>query len=559
MKRLLVRAILCSLALAPAAHGQTGSYLGKTNYEWAARLSSKDAAVRRSAAFALGKMGAGAGEAVLQILELLEKDADPGVREAAAAAVGDMCMDLRAGAFPRVLGLQGRQKKDPLKAVQKALENDPDPRVQRSAAYAVGSFGPNAAPAVETLTQALKSKDASVRQNAAWALGQVGERAGDAALAGLCELLGDAEPLVRRDTAAALGSLGKPAAVGPLLALVGKERDDVVLRTALDALAHLAGEENRDANTEALERLLKEADEETQRGAAFVLARIGGAKAVPALPVLRKGLKDDDPQVQALAAAGLAGIGKEAEPAVPDLAEALRDSKDLIVRRNAVLALGHIGPGAKPAVPVLVGALRGNEPIELRRHAAEALALIALPHTEEAVPALLEAIQKDPDPLVRQRCIWSLFQYRQLGGAGQRKLLEAAQPVLTEVLGEKAEALTLVRYDAARMLANSLSSDAPDRTVDVLLEMLGNKTLRVFNRTDATVVGTGSEAGRGTSQVQDNLGEDARYMAAEALGWLGAKAAKRKDVVDALKAAANDTDAELKKVAKKTLEVLGVR
>jgi HEAT repeat protein len=552
MKRLVVRAILCGLALAPAARGQTGSYLGKTYFQWAAGLSSKDAAVRRSSAFALGKMGDGARPAVLQILGLLEKDPDAGVREAAAAAVGDICMDLRAG-INRVLPAEA------LQAVQKALEKDADPRVRRSAAYAVGSFGPNAAPAVEALTRALKSSDAPVRQNAAWALGQVGGRAGEAALEGLCEVLGDTDPLVRRDAAAALGSLEKSKAVGPLLGLVKGERDDVVLKTALDALAHLAGEENRETNTEALEARLKDPDEETQRGAAFVLARIGGAKAVPAVPVLRKALKDEDPQVQGLAAAGLAGAGKEAEPAVPDLAEALRESKDLFVRRNSALALGHVGPGAKPAVLALVEVLRGKEPLELRQHAAEALALIALPHTEEAVPALLEAIQNDPDPLVRQRCVWALFQYRALEGQAQRKLLEKARPILSEVLAEKAEAQTLVRYDAARMLANSFASDAPDRTVDVLLEMLGNKTLRVFNTTDATVVGTGSEATRGTAQVQPNYGGDARYMAAEALAWLGAKASKRKDVVEALKAAANDPDAELKKMAKKALEVLGVR
>jgi hypothetical protein len=86
MKRLLVSAILCGLALVPAAQGQVGSYLGKDYFKWAAALSHKDASVRRSAAFALGKMGVGAQPAVGKLVKRLETDGDAGVREAAATS-----------------------------------------------------------------------------------------------------------------------------------------------------------------------------------------------------------------------------------------------------------------------------------------------------------------------------------------------------------------------------------------------------------------------------------------------------------------------------------------
>src|SRR5258707_292897 len=97
MKRILVSAILCGLAVVPEAHGQTGSYLGKSCKQWMASLSSKDATVRRSAAFALGKIGAGAEPAIGQLVERLAADSDAGVREMAASAVGDMAMDVRNG------------------------------------------------------------------------------------------------------------------------------------------------------------------------------------------------------------------------------------------------------------------------------------------------------------------------------------------------------------------------------------------------------------------------------------------------------------------------------
>ena len=45
--------------------------------------------------------------------------------------------------------------------------------------------------------------------------------------------------------------------------------------------------------------LLKSKDKETARGAAFVLARIGGEHAQRAVPVLGEALADPDPSVQA--------------------------------------------------------------------------------------------------------------------------------------------------------------------------------------------------------------------------------------------------------------------
>jgi HEAT repeat protein len=48
-------------------------------------------------------------------------------------------------------------------------------------------------------------------------------------------------------------------------------------------------------------------------------------------------------------------------------------------------------------------------------------------------------------------------------------------------------------------------------------------------------------------------------LAAMALGWLGDKAAKRPDVVQALRKAAKDEDANLRKYAKEALVNLGLK
>jgi HEAT repeat protein len=543
----LLPAVLCVLGVSlPAVARAQSSFLGKPLNVWRKQLSSGDSGVRRSAAFALGRLGGEAYQAVPELAACLQKDTDAGVRDMAATALGDIAASSPVG------GLD--VWKEAGAALEKALA-DRDPRVRRSAAYALGSLGKHGAPAAAALKRALGDREsAAVRQNAAWALGRLGDPAGAPGVDPLCDLLRDGDALVRRDAAGALGALGRNAArkaVPPLLALVKSERDEVARKTALDALAHLAGPEHR-GSADTLYPLLDSQDPEEARAAAFILGNMGGETATKALPVLRGTLRDEDPVLQAMAAASLANVGPPAAPAVPELTRALGRGRDPTVRRNAALALGHIGEAARDAVPALARALGPTEPLMVRRHAAEALGQLRYPINEPAVPAILDVVRRDTDdPMVRQRCIWALFGLQEIERVGADRVLEA-------VLEEKAVESTLVRYDAARLLAYQLRDRAPDRTVDVLLHMLGNTELLVFNRTDAQVTGAGTESSRGQSDVRANLGGDARYMAALALGRLGAKAAKRDDVARALRAAAKDKDARLSEDAKTALKALGL-
>jgi HEAT repeat protein len=378
-----------------------------------------------------------------------------------------------------------------------------------------------------------------------------------ACVAKLCECLSDKDTLVRRDAANALGALGEAAekAGRPLIELVKAEPDTVVKKTALETLTHIAGPD-QGGYAKDLIPLLEDKDPEVRLSTAVVLARIGGEESATALPVLKKALKNTDPHIQELATAALATLGPLAKPAIHDLADTLTDAKNsVVVRRNAALALSHIGAEAKPIVPALVKALQRSQPLEVRQFAAEALAQMKYPANEEGVLAILEAITKDSDPLVRQKCVWALFtlssveKFREVG----------ADKVLEKLLDEKGERTALLRYDAARKLANVLRDEAPDKTADALLEMLTNTQLKVYNRTDARVEGAGTESTVGRANVQPNLGGDARYMAVQALCWLGDKTTKRTDVVQALRKAAKDGDAKLKSTAKEALKDLGIK
>jgi HEAT repeat protein len=263
---------------------------------------------------------------------------------------------------------------------------------------------------------------------------------------------------------------------------------------------------------------------------------VGDLPADATVADLRRALKSEDHTVREAAAARLAKLGPSAESAVADLADTLSDEKNTErTRQSAAQALAALGPAARKVVPALVGALRPTQPLEIRRYAAEALAKMAYPANAEAIPAVLDAIKNDHDPVVRQKCVWALFDLHEI----QKKGIDT---LLAKILDETSPEMKLAQYDAARKLASELHDAAPDKTVDVLLDMLQNKSVRLYKTTDS----------------QPDLRVDARYMAADALGWLGRKARRRKDVVDALKAATTDTDPHLRKSATAALKSLGV-
>ena len=88
----------------------------------------------------------------------------------------------------------------------------------------------------------------------------------------------------------------------------------------------------------------------------------------------------------------------------------------------------------------------------------------------------------------------------------------------------------MVRFSAARLLAARLQTRAPAKTADVLMKILTDPNLRIYNGTDAKVKGVGTEGTAGASEAKENFGEDGRFMGAEALGWMGRKA-NRPDVI----------------------------
>jgi HEAT repeat protein len=146
-----------------------------------------------------------------------------------------------------------------------ALE-DADPRVRRRAAEVAAT--PDAPDAGAALAARLADDDASVAEVAAWALGELGERAvlppaTVDALAGLATGHGDA--LVREAAVAALGAVGDARGLPAILAATGDR--PAVRRRAVLALAPFEGPDV----TAALERALGDRDWQVRDAAGLLL------------------------------------------------------------------------------------------------------------------------------------------------------------------------------------------------------------------------------------------------------------------------------------------------
>jgi HEAT repeat protein len=209
----------------------------------------------------------------------------------------------------RTLGLVGYSVKD--QKILFSLINslsDEISQVRAAAAEALGSFGQEADSAVPHLVRLLNEDgDGRTRQMAAKALGAIAPDSTDAIHA-LITALKKGDYWVQKESAAALGLLGSPAAE----ALVN------VLPTANTAMRENIG----DALTMA------------------------GKEAVPLLVQL---LASENPDIRELSSRCLGRLGGEALPALEPLKELLADEVHS-VRETTAWAIGRIGgpPGRNP-------------------------------------------------------------------------------------------------------------------------------------------------------------------------------------------------------------------
>ena len=172
-------------------------------------LSNTSTYVRINAAEALGQ--GGGDVCVPALIEALESDPVPNVRQCAARSLGDL------------------KAANAVSALLAALE-DSDLRVARAAARALGQIGD--IQAEEKLLHLITHDDPLLRQASAQSLGLIGSSASARHLIGA---LDDPKWIVRQAAAEALGRLGDPLTI-PALELVLQDEREIVRVAALRAL-----------------------------------------------------------------------------------------------------------------------------------------------------------------------------------------------------------------------------------------------------------------------------------------------------------------------------------
>lgn len=238
----------------------------------AAVLEKGEPSERQAAAWALGVAARAAEPFVEGVAFRVRRDESPGVRAAAARALGGIGSRGGAAALLEALG-------------------DPNEPVRAAAAQALARLGPGPAE-VSGLAAALASPDRYVVAFAAWSLGNLGDAA-EPAVAELGRVLG------REDT------------------------NDVVTR----ALARIGPAAT--AAVPDLVRALRSENATHRWRAARTLGRIGPG-AEPAVAALAAALADSNGVVRMQAARALGRIGPAAKPAAAALQRATGDRDDSV-------------------------------------------------------------------------------------------------------------------------------------------------------------------------------------------------------------------------------------
>ncbi|MDF1665165.1 MAG: HEAT repeat domain-containing protein, partial [Planctomycetota bacterium] len=304
-----------------------------------------------------GASGAETKRLIPEILEVL-KDAEANNRALAT----------------RVLAALGQNReRDKNSSIVPALEEallDGDSEVRQSAGETLTKLAPIYHNALVELAQRPQDADTVIRQQSAWALGEIQERGSEVdalrAQASLFSLLEDNNARVRK---AAVRSLSLAEGNAPLASALSQALKDQDFGARWEAVWAFWS-----IGPESVEELIQTLDDpEEMEQSINVLSEIGRA----AVPELVDAIDSDELWPQVLRTLELIGKG-----AVPDLVKALASRS---LRERAAEALGKIGLSA---VPNLIEALKDPE---IRQSAAEALGQM----DEAAIPQLVEGLSHE--------------------------------------------------------------------------------------------------------------------------------------------------------------------
>ncbi|WP_438028123.1 HEAT repeat domain-containing protein [Sorangium sp. So ce233] len=440
-----------------ASPGTLGAFPGSRPAD--SGTSSND--VREAALRALGRIGSDA--AVRVLLAALAKD-DPAaprsaVRDALVSAGKLATTSGGAGGAPGAGGAAGAagataEKNATVPALIAALAAAPSANTAAGAALVLGEL--KATEGLPAIVRGMQRGAVPLRHGLR-ALGALGD---PAALPGVLELLGDADPSVRREAIRAATALLDPArpdgrAVDPARALLV---DPATPPDEKLALVQLLG---RTGSPRAQEVLLPLAKARSAPLRLAVIEALGAARAAGKLgasvdAALLEALDDESADVRLRAAVALSrvagpgsarallqrltvaaeqdrgALGIALSGALSRVADDAKDGRDKGLVQDVAAAIASAPDAARDALIEGLGRMPGQAagaalagmaaaaPIDDRRKIAESLA----GHPEAA--AALRKLAGDADPGVRANAIWSL------GAVGDKDALPLLPPLLKD-------------------------------------------------------------------------------------------------------------------------------
>ena len=420
------RAARAIAAIGPAAANDAVSALVEC-------LRHKDPMVRAYCAHALGKMGKTARSAENVVAELVRLAVDKNrlVRREAREAL------LAIEAPPEVtlpLLVKVLEESEP-EALLPALETLAEqgkkvvPRLMEVlesekgcywACLVIERIGPDAAEAVPQLMHCVKRDAPEVRIEALLALASIGEAARPAVETVASVLENDPFTGVKYAAAYALGRLGDSKAI-PALEKAAESDDPILKLTALWSLVRLKPNDRElmERAVQAFAEGLQSDNEQLRSVAATAFAETDIPVDIAEGPLL-KSLVDklDQATIDRLVDAFV----KRGKAAVPRIVRALDDPKHL---PHAVQILNRIGPDAAEAVPKLVELLDKVEDPSIRRDIIVALGSIG-PASAPALPKLLKLL-KTADTETKYALTYAIGQLGPKAEAANPQLLELVE------------------------------------------------------------------------------------------------------------------------------------
>lgn len=351
-------------------------------------------------AYALGRLGADAAEAVDSLIATISKasnDEELFAYTDALAKIGEpsikpLINSLKDRNVPRkgVISALGKIRGPALPTLMEA-STDPNPSVRAGAIEALGQTA-NRADVAQLLIARLADDDPNVRAAAARSLGNQRLRVEDS-IEELEKTLSSGDGATKIAALESLSKLGLDRTRLTAHLTNALKTNDAALRRRSVELLQKMGDGAAPAASELI-KLVNDPNEEFRRDVVNVLGNIGRERADQIVPALNGKLKDSSADVRAAAAKGLGRMGSSARPASQNLIAAMKDA-DGSVRAAAVDAFWRLRLPPQETTSHLVAALKDDE-WPVRQAATAGLERLGS-RAVDAVPILVKLLSSSED------------------------------------------------------------------------------------------------------------------------------------------------------------------